>query len=170
MVSALLQAGGAREAVLFTFSDKPSMLSSVASEGFALMPEPAIMPLLPKHVHALTSARGPIVLNPGSYEIFLSSNGNVAPELFKCIAPLKVGGKLVGLVALGRGMAMPSSTTRNWELSTFYVTTWQLRFRITFCRRHWHSASLRICDCWHPSTVFTTPRWKPSLRRSMSNT
>jgi putative nucleotidyltransferase with HDIG domain len=102
MVSALLQAGGAREAVLFTFSDKPSMLSSVASEGFALMPEPAIMPLLPKHVHALASARGPIVLNTGSYEIFLSSNGNVAPELFKCIAPLKVGGKLVGLVALGR--------------------------------------------------------------------
>ncbi len=102
MVSALLQAGGAREAVLFTFSDKPSMLSSVASEGFALMPEPAIMPLLPKHVHALASARGPIVLNAGSYEIFLSSNGNVAPELFKCIAPLKVGGKLVGLVALGR--------------------------------------------------------------------
>jgi putative nucleotidyltransferase with HDIG domain len=102
MVSALLQAGGAREAVLFTFSDKPSMLSSVASEGFALMPEPAIMPLLPKHVHALTSARGPIVLNAASYEIFLSPNGNVAPELFKCIAPLKVGGKLVGLVALGR--------------------------------------------------------------------
>ena len=66
------------------------------------MPEPAIMPLLPKHVHALTSARGPVVLNPGSYEIFLSSNGNVAPELFKCIAPLKVGGKLVGMVALGR--------------------------------------------------------------------
>ena len=102
MVSALLQAGGAREAVLFTFSDKPSMLSSVASEGFALMPEPAIMPLLPKHVHALTSARGPVVLNAGSYETFLSSNGNVAPELFKCIAPLKVGGKLVGMVALGR--------------------------------------------------------------------
>jgi putative nucleotidyltransferase with HDIG domain len=102
MVSALLQAGGAREAVLFTFSDKPSMLCSVASEGFALMPEPAVMPLLPKHVHALTSARGPVVLNPGSYEIFLSSNGNVAPELFKCIAPLKVNGKLVGMVALGR--------------------------------------------------------------------
>ena len=36
MVSALMQAGGAREGVLFTFSDKPSMLSSVASEGFAL--------------------------------------------------------------------------------------------------------------------------------------
>ncbi len=102
MVSALLQAGGAREGVLFTFSDKPSMLSSVASEGFALMPEPAIMPLLPKHVHALTTAHGPVVLKPGSYDVFLSSNGNVAPELFKCIAPLKVGGKLVGMVALGR--------------------------------------------------------------------
>jgi len=102
MVSALLQAAGAREAVLFAFSDKPSMLSSVASEGFALMPEPAIMPLLPKHVHALTMARGPVVLTPATHEVFLSSNGNVAPELFKCIAPLKVGGKLVGLVALGR--------------------------------------------------------------------
>ena len=102
MVSALLQAGGAREAVLFTFSDKPSMLTSVASEGFALMPEPAIMPLLPKHVHALLTARGPVVLNPGSYEIFLSANGNVAPELFKCIVSLRVGGKLVGMVALGR--------------------------------------------------------------------
>lgn len=102
MVSALLQAGGAREAVLFTFSDKPSLLTSLAAEGFALMPEPAVIPLLPKHVHALSSARGPIVLNQGTYEVFLSSNGNVAPELFKCIAPLKVRGKLVGMVALGR--------------------------------------------------------------------
>lgn len=102
MVSALLQAGGAREAVLFTFSDKPAMLTSVASEGFALMPEPAIMPLLPKHVHAMLTARRPVVLDPNSYEIFLSANGNVAPELFKCIVPLRVGGKLVGMVALGR--------------------------------------------------------------------
>lgn len=102
LVSALLQAAGAREAVLFSFSDKPSLLTSIASEGFALMPEPAVIPLLPKHVHALSSARGPIVLNPGLYEVFLSSNGNVAPELFKCIAPLKVGGKLAGMVALGR--------------------------------------------------------------------
>jgi len=102
ILTALLQAGGAREAVLFTFSDKPSLLSSIASDGFALMPEPAIIPLLPKHAYALTSARGPIVLSPGSAEAFLSSNGNVAPELFKCLVPLKVGGKLVGMVALGR--------------------------------------------------------------------
>jgi putative nucleotidyltransferase with HDIG domain len=101
MVAALLQAAAAREAVLFTYSDKPSLLSSIASQGFALMPEPAVIPLLPKHVHALSTARAPILLNSTSYETFLTANGNVAPELFKCIAPLKVGAKLVGLVALG---------------------------------------------------------------------
>ncbi len=102
ILTALLQAGGAREAVLFSFSDKPSMLSSIVAEGFALMPDPAVIPLLPKHVHALTSARGPMILSQVSYDSLLSSNGNVAPELFKCIAPLRVGGKLVGIVALGR--------------------------------------------------------------------
>jgi putative nucleotidyltransferase with HDIG domain len=102
MLSALMEAAGAREGALFIFSDKPSLLTSVASHGFALLPEPAIVPLLPKHVHALTSARGPVVLNESTYEIFFSANGNVAPELFKCIVPLKVNGKLAGLVGLGR--------------------------------------------------------------------
>ncbi len=102
MVSAIEQASGAREAVLFTFNDKPPLLSSVAADGFALIPDPAVIPLLPRHVHALTSARGPVPLNSASYDGFLSSNGNVAPELFKCVAPLKVGGKLVGVAALGR--------------------------------------------------------------------
>jgi putative nucleotidyltransferase with HDIG domain len=102
MISALLQAAGAREGVLFTFSDKPPALSSVATEGFVLMPEPAIIPLLPRQVHALTSTHGPTVLSSTSYQTFLSSNGNVAPELFKCVAPLKVAGKLVGVAALGR--------------------------------------------------------------------
>ncbi|HZR58542.1 MAG TPA: HD domain-containing phosphohydrolase [Terriglobales bacterium] len=102
ILAAVLQAGGAREAVLFSFSDKPSMLSSIVADGFALMPDPAVIPLLPKHVHALTVARGPVILGQVSYESVLSSNGNVAPELFKCVAPLKVGGKLVGVVALGR--------------------------------------------------------------------
>ena len=41
MLGALLQASGAREVVLFSFSDKPSLLTSIASEGFTLMPEPA---------------------------------------------------------------------------------------------------------------------------------
>jgi putative nucleotidyltransferase with HDIG domain len=102
MLSASLEAGGAREAALFTYSDRPSLLTSVAAEGFVLMPEPAVIPLLPRHLHALTSAHEPVILDPGSYDLYLSANGNVAPELFKCIAPLKVGNKLVGIVALGR--------------------------------------------------------------------
>lgn len=102
MVNAVLQASGAREAILFSYSDKPSLLSSIAAQGFALMPEPAIIPLLPKHVHALSNARAPIILTASSYDVFLSSNGNVAPELFRCIAPLRVSGKLVGMAALGR--------------------------------------------------------------------
>jgi putative nucleotidyltransferase with HDIG domain len=102
MLLALMQAASAREGVLFTFSDKPSLLTSVATEGFVLMPEPAVMPLLPKHVHSLATTRGSLVLTSNSYPIYLSSNGNVAPELFKCIAPLRSSGKLVGLVALGR--------------------------------------------------------------------
>jgi putative nucleotidyltransferase with HDIG domain len=66
------------------------------------MPEPAVIPLLPRHVHALISSHEPVILDPGSYDLYLSANGNVAPELFKCIVPLKVGSKLVGLIALGR--------------------------------------------------------------------
>jgi putative nucleotidyltransferase with HDIG domain len=102
MLAALMEAAAAREGALFTFSDKPSLLTSAASRGFALIPEPAVIPLLPRHLHALTAARGPVVLNETTYDVFFSSNGNVAPELFKCIAPLKAGGKLAGLLALGR--------------------------------------------------------------------
>jgi putative nucleotidyltransferase with HDIG domain len=102
MLSAVKQAAAAREAVLFTYTDRPSLLTSIAADGFALMPEPAIVPLLPKHVHALTAARTPIILGTESHDAYLSANGNVAPDLFRCIAPLKVSGKLVGLAALGR--------------------------------------------------------------------
>lgn len=124
ILSALQEAAGSREVVLFTYSDKPSLLTSLAAGGFALMPEPAIIPLLPKHVHALISARGPVILGKESYENFLSSNGNVAPELFKCIATLKVGGKLVGLVALGHregGAAYDESELESLELLCHYV-------------------------------------------------
>ncbi len=102
MLSAIIEAAGAREGALFLFSEKPAALTSAAAQGFALLPEPSFIPLLPKHVHALTAARGPIVLNPSTYSVFLSSNGNVAPELFRCLAPLKATGKLAGIVALGR--------------------------------------------------------------------
>ena len=102
MLLAVMEAAGAREGALFVFNEKPTMLTSVAAEGFAMLPEPAFIPLLPKHAHALTAARGPIVLNASTYSVFLSSNGNVAPELFKCLAPLRSVGKLAGVVALGR--------------------------------------------------------------------
>ena len=102
MLAAVLDAAGAREGVLFLFNDKPAMLTSAAAQGFALMPDPGFIPLLPKHVHALTAAHGPIVLNSSTYSVFLSSNGNVAPELFKCIAPLRTAGRLAGVIALGR--------------------------------------------------------------------
>src|SRR6266481_4856019 len=58
MLSAIMEAAGAREGALFLFNDKPAMLTSAAAQGFALMPEPAFIPLLPKHVHALTAAHG----------------------------------------------------------------------------------------------------------------
>jgi len=102
MLTAILEAAGAREAVLFSFGERPSLLTSVDAQGFALLPEPAVIPLLPRHVHTLTAAVGPVLLNTTTYDIFLSSNGNVAPELFKCICPLKVHGKLAGVIALGR--------------------------------------------------------------------
>jgi hypothetical protein len=35
-----------------------------------------------------------VLLSKSSYDTFLSANGNVAPELFRCLAPLRVAGKL----------------------------------------------------------------------------
>jgi putative nucleotidyltransferase with HDIG domain len=102
MLSASLEAGGAREGALFIYSDRPSLLTSVAADGFTLMPEPAVIPLLPRHVHALASSHAAVILDAGSSDLYLSANGNVAPELFKCIVALKVSSKLVGIIALGR--------------------------------------------------------------------
>jgi putative nucleotidyltransferase with HDIG domain len=98
----VMQTVGAREGALFIFSDRPAMLSSVAASGFSLFPDTAVIPLLPKHVHALATAARPQPISSQTFETFLSSNGNIAPELFRCIVPLKVGSKLVGVIALGR--------------------------------------------------------------------
>jgi putative nucleotidyltransferase with HDIG domain len=102
MLTAVMEAAGAREGVLFSFGERPSMLTSVDAQGFALLPEPSIIPLLPRHIHTLAAASGPVLLNSSTYDVFLSSGGNVAPELFKCICSLRVRGKLVGVIALGR--------------------------------------------------------------------
>lgn len=102
ILSSILEAADAREGALFQYRDRPAALTSMAAYGFSGFPEQAVIPLLPKHVHALTNVRTPTAITRQSWESYLSANGNVAPELFKCIAPLTVGGRLVGLIGLGR--------------------------------------------------------------------
>jgi hypothetical protein len=63
MLTAVMEAAGASEAVLFSFGERPSLLTSVDSQGFALLPDPSIIRLLPRQVHTLGSAPGPVVLN-----------------------------------------------------------------------------------------------------------
>src|SRR5579862_1109763 len=152
MLPALQQAGGAREAIIFSYSDKPSLLTSVASAGFALMPDPAIIPLLPKHVHALTSARSAVVPAAGESDSFLSSNGNVAPELFKCLVSLKVGGKLVGVVALGRHEAdgtYEQEEMDSLELLCHYVSLAVHNFALTQTLAQRISENLRLMGSLH---------------------
>lgn len=102
ILSCLMEAADAREGALFVFRDRPAVLAAVAARGFSVFPENALIPLLPKHVHALGNLKAPLLISRASWEQYLSANGNVAPELFKCIASLRVSGKLVGVVALGR--------------------------------------------------------------------
>jgi len=102
ILSCLMEAVEAREGALFVFRDKPALLGAVAARGFAMFPESAVIPLLPKHVHALHNVRAPLLMTRQSCEAYLSWNGNIAPDLLKCLAPLHVGGKLVGAVGLGR--------------------------------------------------------------------
>src|SRR5258708_34970389 len=51
MLTALMEAAGAPEAVLFSFCERPASLTSVDCRGFALLPGAALIPLLPRHVH-----------------------------------------------------------------------------------------------------------------------
>src|SRR4051794_25186659 len=100
MLARTMQALDAREGALFIHSDRPAMLTSVAAFGFALFPQTAVIPLLPKHVRALNHARAELLA--GAHEKFFSANGNVPPGVFQCVAPLRVNAKLVGAVTLGR--------------------------------------------------------------------
>src|SRR5260221_9337698 len=59
MLTAVMEAAGAREAVLFSFGERPSLLTSVCAPGFALLPGPALIPLLPPPLHPPTAARRP---------------------------------------------------------------------------------------------------------------
>jgi putative nucleotidyltransferase with HDIG domain len=102
ILSCLMEAVDAREGALFVFRDKPAVLASEAASGFAVFPQQAVIPLLPKHVHALSNVRAPLLISRATWDQYLSSNGNIAPELFKCIAALRVSGKLVGMIGMGR--------------------------------------------------------------------
>jgi len=152
MLSASLEAGGAREGALFIYSDRPSLLTSITFGGFTLMPEPAVVPLLPRHVHALTSAREPVILDSGSYDLYLSANGNVAPELFKCIVPLRVGSKLVGLIALGRregDSPYDSGELEALDLLCHYVALAVHNHSLTQTLAHRVSENLRLMASLH---------------------
>ena len=102
MLTSLMDAIDAREAVLFRFTDKPAMMVSVADKGFASFPTPAVIPLLPLHVYSLSRIASPRRQAQPNWEDYLSANGNVAPALFKCVVPLRVASKLVGMIALGQ--------------------------------------------------------------------
>src|SRR5262249_38950511 len=77
------------------------MLASIAASGFVVFPQTAVFPLLPKHVHALTNTPGPQRISRDRSDTFLSSNGNISSVWFRCVAPLRVRGKLIGALLLG---------------------------------------------------------------------
>ncbi|HYL93728.1 MAG TPA: HD domain-containing phosphohydrolase [Alphaproteobacteria bacterium] len=97
----IMSAMRATSGAVFRFEEKPAMLTSIAAAGFALFPQTAIFPLMPKHIHALTVASGPQRLLRERSDVFLSSTGNISSIWFRCIAPLRVRGKLIGAVLLG---------------------------------------------------------------------
>lgn len=124
LVSMMMDSVGACEGALFTFHDKPAMLTSLAARGFANFPSRAVVPLLPRQVHALAAIRKPQVMSGRSSDNFLSSNGNIAPEMFRCIAPLRVASRFVGLVGLGArqgGAGYAEEDTETLNLFAPYV-------------------------------------------------
>jgi putative nucleotidyltransferase with HDIG domain len=102
VIMAAVRAGSG---AIFGFYEKPAMLSSIAASGFVLFPQTAVFPLLPKHVHALTTAQGPQRICGGRCDTFLSSTGNISSVWFRCVAPLKVRGRLIGALLLGERVA-----------------------------------------------------------------
>jgi putative nucleotidyltransferase with HDIG domain len=98
VVMAAVRAGSG---AIFRFNEKPAMLSSIAAAGFVLFPQTAVFPLQPKHVHALTNTPGPQRIARDRTDVFLSSTGNISSVWFRCVAPLKVRGKLIGALLLG---------------------------------------------------------------------
>lgn len=97
----VLAAVRAGSGALFRYQEKPAMLASIAASGFVVFPQTAVFPLLPKHVHALTNTPGPQRISLERCDTFLSSTGNISSVWFRCVAPLRVRGKLIGALLLG---------------------------------------------------------------------
>jgi putative nucleotidyltransferase with HDIG domain len=97
----VLAAIRASSGALFRYQEKPAMLASIAAQGFVVFPQTAVFPLLPKHVHALTNTPGPQRISRERCDTFLSSTGNISSVWFRCVAPLRVRGKLIGALLLG---------------------------------------------------------------------
>jgi HD-GYP domain-containing protein (c-di-GMP phosphodiesterase class II) len=97
----VLAAVRAGSGAIFRFQEKPAMLASIAAQGFVVFPQTAVFPLLPKHVHALTNTPGPQRIARDRSDTFLSSTGNISSVWFRCVAPLRVRGKLIGALLLG---------------------------------------------------------------------
>jgi putative nucleotidyltransferase with HDIG domain len=98
VVMAAVRAGSG---ALFRYQEKPAMLASIAASGFVVFPQTAVFPLLPRHVHALANAPGPQRISRERSDVFLSSTGNISSVWFRCVAPLRVRGKLIGALLLG---------------------------------------------------------------------
>ena len=98
VVMAAMHAGSG---ALFRFNEKPALLTSIAAQGFMVFPQSAIFPLLPQDVQQLTQAPGPQRIDRERSDVFVSLTGNVSGSWFRCIAPLKVRGKLIGALLLG---------------------------------------------------------------------
>lgn len=101
VVARVMQISGSRAVVLFRFSDRPLMLNSVASCGFAQFPQDAVVPLLPKHAYSLGKLHSPLQMDAAKRAEFFSTDGNFNPALLQWIIPLRVKRKLVGLLGLG---------------------------------------------------------------------
>jgi putative nucleotidyltransferase with HDIG domain len=152
MLVSLMDAIDAREGALFRFTDKPAMLASVAARGFTSFPDQAVIPLLPKHVHALMKASGPQTLQGDAWHDYFSSNGNVAPVLLKCLAPLRVGTRLVGAITFGqRGDGMPygEEELQGLEMMSHYVSLALHNHSLTETLAQRVSENLRLMSTVH---------------------
>ena len=102
LLGILMEAAQAQQGVLFGFEEMPSLLSAIADQGFSSFPENAVIPLAPQNIALLSNTPFAHLLSPEISESYLGTATGLPPEIFKCIVPLRVRSRLVGLAGLGR--------------------------------------------------------------------